>query len=537
MEKFIPIYFLYAEIHYKLFGVFNLLWHKFPEIIADVPFRVEPDTHIPVFCFIKDADLFPVILNRIDIELIYSDNSIEKLIFPFPALKVREKSWKKVFFVKPKEGFSGLLKINVCFSITSDNKEYYFKNDNYKKTTHCHFDVFIANENFPSFNDCIYGDLHFHSDLTSSIVEFGAPIDAAGKAASSIGLDFFVAADHSYCFENINYGQSFNYISDDKWETAKKNEAELNKQTSASNEKNVIIFQGEEVTCANSKNKNIHLILFNYDKFVHGSGDSAKDWFNNNPDNNLKDILDKIDKSALAFAAHPAVKYNFFEKLLFRRSKWTDADYLHKNLTGLQILNGVVDSSFFKGVKKWTEILLKGEKKFIAAGSDAHGNFNRFRQFGLPLINMKESKLNIFGNVRTGVFIDGDLTRENIIAGLKKGAYFITNGPAVKFTVKNEKNETAMPGESIKGKNLYLSFEIKSNSEFGKIKEINIFIGDLDSRKEFIYKTIKNLYEFSSKDEIKLFASSDNYYIRITASTKKKKKNYICFTNPIWVKS
>ena len=139
----------------------------------------------------------------------------------------------------------------------------------------------------------------------------------------------------------------------------KKNESELNKQTHASNEKNAIIFQGEEVTCANSKNKNVHLVLFNYDKFVHGSGDSAKNWFNNKPDNNLKDILDKIDESVLAFAAHPAVNYNIFERLLFRRSEWTDADYLHKNLTGLQILNGVVDFSFFKGVKKSIEFKKK----------------------------------------------------------------------------------------------------------------------------------------------------------------------------------
>ena len=472
MKNLLPLFFLYAEIHYKLFGMFNFLWHKFPEIIADAPFRVEPETTIPVFCFIKDADRFPVKLNRIDIELIYPDKHIEKLIFPFPGFEIKVKFWEKTFFINPKKKFSGLLRLNVYFSITSNDKDYYFKNDNYKKTSHCPFDVFISNEKFPRFENCVYGDIHFHSDSTSNIVEFGAPLDVAREAASSMGLDFFVAADHSYCFANIDYGYSFNYHNDNKWENAKNTAAELNKQQLTNNKRKVIIFQGEEVTCANSKNENIHLILFNYDRYVHGTGDSAKAWFKNQPDNDLKDILAEMNESAVAFASHPAVRYRFFEKLLLRRSSWTDADYLYKNLTGLQIYNGVINSAFFRGIEKWKSILLNGEKKFIAAGSDAHGNFNRFRQYKLPFATMRENKLHIFGNVRTGVFLKGDLSEENIISGLKKGNFFITNGPAVKFSIRNEKNETARTGDSIEGNNIYLSLNVKSNKEFGKIVDI-----------------------------------------------------------------
>ena len=536
MKNTIPIYFLYAEIHYKLFGMLNFLWKGLPEIIADVPFRVEPETHIPVFCIIKDADIFPINLNRIDIEIIYPDHHIEKLIFPFSGFRIAEKFWEKIFYIKLKKDFSGLLKINVYFSISFNNKDYYFKNDNYKKIEHRPFEVYVSKENFPSFDNCVYGDIHYHSNFTTDIAEFGAPLEVARDAAAAMGLDFFVAVDHSYDFEHINHRSSFNFQNNNKWEKAKKTAEEINKQNPSYNGKKVIVFQGEEVSCGNSENKNIHLILFNYEKFVHGSGDNAVVWFKNKPDNDLKNILAEIDGSVITFAAHPEVKYSFLEKLFLRRSKWTDNDYLHKNLDGLQILNGALDSPFFRGLKKWKEILLKGEKKFIVAGSDAHGNFNSYRQVGIPIISMKENKFHIFGNVRTGVYINGNLSEKSIIYGLKKGSFFITNGPAVRFSVKNEKNEKAESGESIKGKNFYISYEIKSNSEFGKIKNVKIILGDLNIKKEFNFKSFNKLYEYSLKEEIKLFPSSNNFYIRISASSKRNGKRYMCFTNPIWVK-
>ncbi|NVM01280.1 MAG: hypothetical protein HWN67_03020 [Candidatus Helarchaeota archaeon] len=531
-----PIYFLYAEIHYKLFGVFSLLWRKLPEIIADVPFRVEPKTHIPVFCIIKDADIFPIKLNRVDIEVIYPDHHVEKLIFPFSGLRIAEKFWGKIFYIKPKNGFSGLLKINVYFSISYSNKDYYFKNDNYKKIEHRPFGVYVSKEIFPSFDNCIYGDIHYHSNFTSDVAEFGAPLEIAKQAAAAMGLDFFVSADHSYDFEYINNRSQHNFQSNNKWEQAKKTAEKINKQIPSYNGKKVIVFQGEEVSCGNSKNKNIHLILFNYEKFVHGSGDNALVWFKNKPDNDLKSILMEVSDSAVAFAAHPEVKNSLLEKLFLRRSKWTDNDYMHKNLDGFQILNGALDSSFFRGVKKWKEILLKGEKKFVVAGSDAHGNFNCYRQIGIPSISMNENKFHIFGNVRTGVYVNGNLSEKSIISGLKKGSYFITNGPAVRFFVKNEKNEKAESGESIRGKNFYLSLEVRSNSEFGKIKNAKIHLGDLNIRKEFNFKCFDDICEYSLKEEVKLFPSSDNFYIRISASAVRSGKRYMCLTNPIWMK-
>ncbi len=536
MEDLIPLFFLYAEIHYKLFGMISFLWKKLPEVIADTPFRVEPNTLIPVFCIIKDADLFPISLNRIDIEIIYPDHHIEKIIFPFDSLRISEHLWEKIFFVKVKDGFSGSLKINVYFSITSGDKSYYFKNDNYKKIEHRPFDVYVSKEKFPTFDDCVFGDLHYHSQFTSDIAEFGGPLDCAREAASAMGLDFFVSVDHSYDFEHFNHRLKFNFKNNSVWKQAKETASFLNKLPPSFNNKKVIIFQGEEVSCGNSKNKNVHLILFNNDKFIFGSGDNGIIWFRNKPNNDLKNVLEEIYDTAVTFAAHPEVRYSVMEKLFLRRSKWTNEDYRHKNLNGLQILNGMLDSSFFRGLKKWKEILLKGEKKFIVAGSDAHGNFNCYRQAGIPMATMKENKFHIFGNVRTGVFLEGDFCEESIVKGLKKGSYFITNGPVIKTIVKNEKNETKKMGETIEGRHFYIYYLVKSNEEFGVIKDIKIFIGDLSIKKEFVFKHFHNLYEYIVSKKMCLFASSDDFYVRVMATTRKKEKRFMCISNPIWIK-
>jgi len=59
----------YAEIHYKWKYFPSRLFMKRPEIIADMPFRINPNTSLPVLCIIKDADKFPTRLNDIEIEI------------------------------------------------------------------------------------------------------------------------------------------------------------------------------------------------------------------------------------------------------------------------------------------------------------------------------------------------------------------------------------------------------------------------------------------------------------------------------------
>ncbi|MBN2089185.1 hypothetical protein JW964_06215, partial [candidate division KSB1 bacterium] len=58
--SFMPI--LYAETHYSFKCIYSRLKKNEPEIILDVPFRIEPDQAIPILLLCKDADVFPVFL-------------------------------------------------------------------------------------------------------------------------------------------------------------------------------------------------------------------------------------------------------------------------------------------------------------------------------------------------------------------------------------------------------------------------------------------------------------------------------------------
>ena len=54
----------YAEIHYTFFR-YSLINRRYPEVIADAPWRVDAGEPIPIVCIIKDADQFPVKLKKV----------------------------------------------------------------------------------------------------------------------------------------------------------------------------------------------------------------------------------------------------------------------------------------------------------------------------------------------------------------------------------------------------------------------------------------------------------------------------------------
>ena len=63
----LPI-FLYAEIHYRLRFLPSRIYKKQPEILFDIPYRIQTD-NIPVLLLIKDAHKFPLELKRIQINV------------------------------------------------------------------------------------------------------------------------------------------------------------------------------------------------------------------------------------------------------------------------------------------------------------------------------------------------------------------------------------------------------------------------------------------------------------------------------------
>ena len=71
--QFFPAIFLYAELHFRFKWTRSRYYLKEPEILADIPIRIEPNKDIPILLIIKDAHLYPIILHEVNIN-IYQSN-------------------------------------------------------------------------------------------------------------------------------------------------------------------------------------------------------------------------------------------------------------------------------------------------------------------------------------------------------------------------------------------------------------------------------------------------------------------------------
>jgi len=77
---------LYAETHFRFFRFFpSLIYKKEPEIIFDLPRRLEPGYDLPVILIINDIDRFPVECISVDITI--SRPSKTTQLFQFQNIK------------------------------------------------------------------------------------------------------------------------------------------------------------------------------------------------------------------------------------------------------------------------------------------------------------------------------------------------------------------------------------------------------------------------------------------------------------------
>jgi len=529
---FLPLAALYAEIHYKFFG-FSLISNKLPEVIIDAPYRLESGKALPLLIIAKDADKYPCILMPVTAE-IESDEKKEFLKMTDRAENIDKPLWYKIVFYKPDDNVYGKIKINVTITLKRKKKTHTFFNSTYNTGINRPLEVFISPYSLPGSGKALFGDMHTHSSYTSDQVEFGPPIKAIAEMGKAAGLGWSAVTDHSYDLDNIQD----NYFKKDplllKWKDFRKEVSNINRNGSFT------ILAGEEVSCGNSKGRNIHLLVINNRDFIPGSGDSAENWLANKPDLSLKTVLDNLDREAVAFAAHPEVKIPFLQKFLLNRNSWTESDYRHEKLTGLQVLNGINDEDFKRGVKSWISLLLKGRKLSIAAGSDSHGFFNRFIHVGTPFISVKEEKgKHIFGQMRTGVLtLKNGLTEDSLLNLVRNGKTVISSGPFLNIIAKGEYSRTAEIGETLNCQVTAINILCQSSPEFGSLKKCIIYFGDIDKKEELIITEISSFdkqYNFIKKINIPSFLS--NGYIRGELITEFENEKFICMTNPIYIAS
>lgn len=528
--SFLPI--LYAEMHYTLHG-FSLVYRRWPEIVADVPYRLEPGFSLPVLLLLKDAHRFPVILHSVTAELVYADGTNETYTLLSKPVLVETPSWHQVFYIEKLKRNPGPVRILVRIRTSKKNKKRIvtFFNDNYRGLSHEPFTVYLAAKPFPVFKHHYPGDVHFHSDYTHDQAEFGAPIDASVKMAKAIGLRFSAVTDHSYDLDDMQD----NYLKNDgqlrKW---KKYLSETDKLTECEDH---VLITGEEITAGNIQNRNVHLLLLNTRTYYPGSGDSAEKWFRTSPDLSISEILDDLEPDVLAFAAHPEDTFNFLHRCLLRRGKWQTGDYFHSKLIGLQIWNGPPDKTFINGLKTWIQLLLEGRKISITAGNDAHGNFNRFRQLRLPFLLFTEKSAFVYGESRTVVYIEGNPSRKNILTALASGHSYISNGPALKICVLNKEGRSFHMGQTVKGKPVKLIIQGLSTEEFGALQSVTTFFGNANQKTEKqldSHVQFENPYQFEKSIDLPNLPHAS--YIRAELTTQRKKQTR-ALTNPVYIES
>ncbi|MBN2010973.1 CehA/McbA family metallohydrolase [candidate division KSB1 bacterium] len=520
---------VYAETHYSFKGVYSRLKKREPELIVDAPHRVEPGRAIPILVFMKDSDQFPASVVHVEAQLLVKGKAIFSRTWMIRSPEYCQKyvSWVLNFDVPHK--VRGAVQVDVTVTMTCDGKTRTYHNDNYRISSHEPLNVFVADERLPRTEGWYYGDMHCHTSYSEDQVEFGAPVEASAQLSRAMGLDFFAATDHSYDLDDY----IDNYLKNDpdllKWQQYQHEIDRVNQDNP-----DFVVIPGEEVSAGNSANRNVHFLILNHPEFIPGKGDGAERWFRTRPDLRIPDILDQLGENTVAIAAHPETPTPFLQWLLIRRGRWTIRDYQHDRLDGMQFWNGVDDGSIERDLKHWVQLLLAGKRRFIVGGTDAHGNFNRFRQIGFPFWTMREHHEQVFGTVRTAVYVQGDFTLNNVLQALCRGRCLMTDGPFVDFYLTDESGTVYRSGDSAIGHSFTLSLKAKSSAEFGFLERITLYCGDLKQQTEIALELLNNKKKSHTLHLTIPWENSSEGggYMRVECSTRTGRK---CYTNPVWL--
>jgi hypothetical protein len=272
-------------------------------------------------------------------------------------------------------------------------------------------------------------------------------------------------------------------------------------------------------------------LIYNSEQFFPGAGDSGEKWFNNLSELSISQVISELSDSSLAISAHPSESPPFLQRLLINRGTWQSEDCGESGLNGLQFINGGESIFIENGKKLWIEQLLQNNRLTGIAGNDAHGNFSRFRQVGFPFFTMRENYKHLFGNWRTGVYVDSEKYNvSSVLKALRTGSCYMTNGPALLMKVYDT-NKSYTMGEKCPSPNR-CRIEVLSTEEFGILKYIKIMLGNMDKKRESVFydNTIdKNRFEYVK--EISLENMPDQGYLRTEVRTSK---NFQALSNPIW---
>jgi len=447
---FLPIA-LYAETHFRFWGWSpSLLFRKDPEIIFDLPRRLVPEyKYLPLALLVNDIHKYPVQIESIQITLSqnggkpkildFSKDDIEKSLLNHPL----EKQMNAFILNIPRSEFAlGELFVNACLKYRKIKKGRVGKrittvlNDNLVTSTKLPFRCFIADEKYPGYEQCGFGDVHSHSQFSRSHVEFGPPIEMIDKMCAACGLNFAAVTDHSYDLACLPE----DYLRQDKelrlWGMYRAEMARYDHPVSFADTPGngtVIIIPGEEISVVNNRGDVVHLCGLGISEYIPGTLDGARKNVHFKKQLTIKEAVDEVNRQGgVSFAAHPGSQAGLMQRFFLGRGNWEEQDLI-EGLGGIQAVNSGFFESWKRGKDLWISMLQKGHKIPILAGSDAHGDFNRYRAVGKPFLQIYEGAERYMGFVRTGIYGKPKNFKgsKDIIDGIKNCATFLTNGPCV----------------------------------------------------------------------------------------------------------
>ncbi len=544
-----------------------------PEFNADAPWRVNgSDVSIPIMVLIKDADAEGDDVTLQKIEIKYNDFIIYSYD-PEPDELINQGLWVKYFNEKSANDIGIPINSTAEFIV-----KLYLHDDGFDYTYEKHLQVYIASDDFPTFNNWYSGDTHFHSFYTDNNYEYGGPLESVNLMSNALGLDWITITDHSCDFDAG--GNQFN---------------DLQQEIDNVNNSNCIIIRGEEVTVDNDNEDNtiladdkLHLLVYK-NEFIRGP---------ENPRSNTEDTdgiltklteaLNQVNNDGFAYAAHPTNDEDpwytyYFEQIvgIGALMKWNDSNYnqafSYIRFKGLQIWNerntfernvsssnvnpfpwtdgsdksGEYKAKLDEGIDIWENKLLTNlnplRKLFLSGGSDAHGDFNyrTYKKAGVDLYATNSA----FAKVRTVAYANSK-SEDAILKAFRKGHTFVTDGPAAIFSIDfdGDGNFETILGDSVFLPPKYYNEDVtkiridwKNTDEFGgNIKYMYLYLNDQNTSLIGYFGinvSKEGTSEFSLKEFIESFnlpyIEDEYFYLRLEVFTENF--DFRCYTNPIWI--
>ncbi|MFC1547538.1 CehA/McbA family metallohydrolase [Candidatus Neomarinimicrobiota bacterium] len=528
--------FLYVEIHYRAGYLPSRYYRREPEILADAPRRIEPGLPIPVFLIVKDAHKYPIFLHKVLLVIEYDRGTRSTLEIPL-NISIAERWWHHALEVE-RPDFEGEIGLRIVF---------HYKRNGIHRTCHVHnirslrpapLNIYLADESLPGENT-IWGDLHHHTWFTEDMIEFGAPLDAVAQSAQAMGLDFVAATDHSYDLDDElgEWRKQDHYLTE--WHQSREQIIRLN-----ANDKGPVIIPGEEVTIQNAIGRNVHLLVLGNEDYLPGSGDSGEHPLRTKSELRLGSLSTRDSPDIVVIAAHPFQPVSLMQRVLISRDIWKDRDIDNPVLDGLQILNGRIDDGFHTGLDRWIQLLLKGTRKYIYAGSDAHGDFNIHRQIKIPFLSLEECDSNTLGYCRTGVLETQPHSLPDLLSGLKAGRCIISTGPFISISVITPTHKATI-GETISGQSIKVVAQMRSSREYGPVARFKLLRGIIGHTSEEVLVELKfSTKKYNAEYSHQLASTSGNYYLRAELHCLREsspgsieRQDSFAITNPIWVEN